>query len=211
MAAKRERLESDTPDEEKVRAGEEVERMRRAQVSGSAPGVSAVQAQMLALSDGRVRARLAEVLSSAGLNADRVALEVLYMLPAEFVRGYTDLFHRALTTGEEGRGSRDDQKAELGKARGKGAKAGKKATRGAFFIRSEKALGEKERIDRALRKLARQMRDAGNAATGKETVLRCGEGVEQTEAGCGRWVENTWRYCPHCGKDQKVADVRKKK
>lgn len=161
--------------------------------------------------DEKLRRRLAEVLSSAGVNANRVALEVLFMLPAEFVRGYSDLFHRALNTGEDGMGERNDSKAELGRAAGKRTEEGRgaarkgKGSRGVFSIRSDKALGEKERVDRQLRKLARQMRDAGNAGTGKETVARCGEGVEQEALGCGRWVESSWKYCPHCGKDQKKA------
>lgn len=160
--------------------------------------------------DEKLRRRLAEVLSSAGVNANRVALEVLFMLPAEFVRGYSDLFHRALNTTEDGAGERNDSKAELGKAAGKRTAEGRgaarkgKGSRGVFLIRDEKALGEKERIDRQLRKLARSMRDAGAAGTGKGEVARCGEGVEQAEAGCGRWVEVSWKYCCHCGKDQKA-------
>lgn len=154
--------------------------------------------------DDKLRRRLAEVLSSAGVNANRVALEVLFMLPAEFVRGYSDLFHRALNTTEDGMGARNDAKSELGRAQGAGgggAKA-KKGTRGVFLVRDDRALGEKERVDRTLRKLARQMRDSGNAGTGKSEVSRCGEGVEETARGCGRWVENAWKFCPHCGKSQ---------
>src|SRR5690606_37765500 len=44
----------------------------------------------------QVRARLAELLSSAGVGYDRVAVEVLYLFPPEFVRAYAELYHQAL-------------------------------------------------------------------------------------------------------------------
>lgn len=165
--------------------------------------------------DARLRRRLAEVLSDAGVGGGRVAIEVLYLLPPEFVRGYTDLFHRALDASDGGMGGRNDAKAALGKAVGKRTEAGPGSAkrsgknRGVFPVRNDKALGEKDRIDRALRKLARSMRDGGGADTGKMLVSRCGEDPrtgEVDEAGgvgsCGKWVETGWRFCPNCGRKQ---------
>lgn len=158
--------------------------------------------------DKKLRARLAEVLSSAGVDDKRVAVEVLYLLPEEFVRGYTDLFHRALATGEDGTGEKNDAKAELGKARGKAARNTLGGTRGVWQIRNDRALGEKQRIDRQLRKLARQMRDGANAGTGKEQVARCGEFLAEEKTGCGKWVEKGWKFCPACGVEQRVGPAR---
>jgi hypothetical protein len=213
-------LESETHENEKVRAGEEVERERRrreAEAREAAGGrvrgkerVSTAEYGIAAGQSGggeggggenKLRLRLAEVLSSAGVDEGRVALEVLYLLPQEFVRGYTDLFHRALRAGDEGMGGRNDAKAELGRSLGRekaGGKTPKKAGgRGPFAVRDEKALGEKQRIDRQLRKLARSMRDGGAAGTGKEQVSRCGE--DSDKEGCGKWVESGWNWCPYCG------------
>lgn len=186
-----------------VRAGEDRK--------GSTRGV---ERRMPATEDGldyRLRRRLAEVLSSAGVDEGRVAVEILYLLPQEFVRGYEDLFHRALTTGEEGRGERDDQKAELGRGRKAAAKAPKKTGRGIWVVRNDRALGEKERVDRALRKLARGMKDAGGAGVGKDAVRKCGEAraerktpIEDVQEGrsCGKWLEAGWKWCPFCGREQ---------
>lgn len=199
------RTEADLTEDERVRAPENTGSGREGR-AGDRKVVLELQGRMRSPDghdgmDEKLRRRLAEVLSSAGVNANRVALEVLFMLPAEFVRGYSDLFHRALNTTEDGMGSRNDSKAELGKATGSGARSGK-GSRGVFLVRDDKAMGEKERVDRTLRKLARSMRDGGGAGTGKETVARCGEGVEK--AGCGKWVEAGWKFCPYCGADQKV-------
>lgn len=201
------KLEGDEP-EAAVRAGEArkgsargVERRLPAAVKRGGAGQDAGDGGV----DYRLRRRLAEVLSSAGVDSSRVAVEVLYMLPQEFVRGYEDLFHRALVVpGDRGRGESDAREAELGKARGKAArKAGGRAGRGGFEVRNTRALGEKERIDRKLRGLARTMRDSANAGTGKEQVVRCGEGgtVEDVR-GCGKWLEKGWKWCPYCGRSQ---------
>lgn len=198
---------------------------------------------------------LAEVLSNGGLGIHRVATEVLYMLPDAFVREYTGLFHAALNAGEDGMGLRDDAKTELGRVSGKntpGKKTGdrikavegapeakentveitlkgtKSKSRGAFAIRDEKALAEKDRIDRVLRKLARQIKnemDETKDGNGGE-VLRCGQGingkrvtvrVERRDSrgaivgrvdkpgGCWKFLEAGWRYCPYCG-FQNIAD-----
>lgn len=51
-----------------------------------------------------VRRRLAERYASAGVEQGRVSLEVLYLLPPEFVREYVRLFHQALSEDLSGGG-----------------------------------------------------------------------------------------------------------
>lgn len=46
--------------------------------------------------ENEVRRRVQDLLSAAGVDSDRVGLEVLYWLPSEFMRYYRDLFERAL-------------------------------------------------------------------------------------------------------------------
>lgn len=213
-------------DEARVKAGEAradsgrgTERRLGTVGGATAAGAAGVGAGSAAGKTGADRKKLAEVLASAGVDAGRVAIEILYLLPEGFVREYERLFHDALTTGEEGRGRADEQKALLGKAVGKrtirsggetmgAAKAGKKAPDrigGGFVVRNDERWGEKQRVDRELRKLARGM--AGERTTG---VVKCGskagrKETEETEAvGCGKWLEGNWKWCPYCGAGQET-------
>lgn len=208
--------------------------------------------------DFRLRNQLAEILTSAGFGQGRVAIEILFLLPAPFIQEYTALFHASLAgTNEEGKGTLDDAKTELGRASGKntpGRRAGdrtnpnarveigssgggskKSSRRGSFFIRDEKMLAEKDRIDRALRKLARQMRHTMETDGGMgDAAARCGGILVNGEwkrlkaakeelhdgdgnvirtievpAGCWKYIEAGWKYCPYCGHEQaKLADAR---
>lgn len=125
--------------------------------------------------------------------------DALLLLPSEFLRGYEHLFHRALCSSgagggmEEGRGAAGDARLEVGRAHpgkvagagvrsdrgvgrdGRGAKPAKKRGPGrGWLVKDERALGEKERIDRSLRKLARSLRDGGEAGVGRDAISRCG-------------------------------------
>lgn len=184
------------------------------------------------------RKKIAEILSSAGVDAGRVAVEILYLLPEGFVREYERLFHDALTTGEEGRGGADEEKALLGKATGKrvtraagetmgGAKTGKKAPDkigGRMVVRNAERWGEKQRVDRELRKLARGMAGGrksgvrkcyGEVAVAEKKTPGDGEregrgGRIRTEIesrGCGKWLEGEWQWCPYCGMRQVAAEL----
>lgn len=163
-----------------------------------------------AAEDYKVRARLAEVLSSAGVHENRVALEILYLLPKDFVAAYTELFHNALSMGDEGKGAEVERKVQLGRAEGKrvtrasgdsmgGArKAKKKAPRG-WAVKSTLALQRKEAVDRKLRKLAREVMSGED----KIARVRCGEG---SGSGCGKWLEDGWSFCPGCGVQCELGD-----
>lgn len=128
--------------------------------------------------DDRLRARLQEALVSAGVNHGRVALEVLFWMPAEFLREYQELYMRALHMGDgddtQRAGEDEGQikkkvKADQGgglrtRARSKGredeglggttrgARPGKRYKR-EWVVKDEQALEVKTRVDRALRGL----------------------------------------------------------
>lgn len=139
--------------------------------------------------DDRLRTRLAEIRSAAGVPHSQVALECLYFLPAQFLTQYQELFSRALKSdgGESGRNTSQQQAGDLGKATGTGAKPGRRYKK-AFVVLDEKALDLKSTIDKRLRMVARDI----------DSVLS-GEQVEKAESRCprcGTFVQNRWRYCP---------------
>jgi hypothetical protein len=155
----------------------------------------------------REKKRLADIMGDAGVGARRVAIELLYLLPADFVTTYEDLFHRAILLGDEGRGAREDAQAELGRASGKtkgkdwGSRGGSGdgSRKGSVFPVNEKeAFEQKEWVDRQLRKLARQIKMG--AGSGVAARVRCsGEDSNKNGNGCGRWLEEDWDFCPRCG------------
>jgi len=77
-----------------------------------------------------VRARIAEIMSAAGVDQGRIGVEVLFDLPQSFVEAYELLWDRALVGVDherQGGGGRDAAKAEVGKVgdpKNKGGGAG---------------------------------------------------------------------------------------
>lgn len=136
--------------------------------------------------------KLAEIMSSAGLSSGRVATEVLYLLPTDFVREYVRLWDRALSSNLAGGGGRTEG-SDQGQGPGRSAKGGEvrsrptKMFKGVWVIKDEAALREKGRVDKKLRKIARDLR---GAKKGREQ-RRC--------AGCKRWLDDEWNYCAGCG------------
>lgn len=124
-----------------------------------------------------VRKRLAERLVSAGVDNGRVSLEILYLLPPEFVRAYVSLWDRALGPGhgvanpnsgmgEAAAASRPQRIKTGGRgtdatrdafSRGAGGGGGGKRHREFWVVRDEGALTVKSSVDR---KLLRVMREA---------------------------------------------------
>ena len=143
--------------------------------------------------ESEVRRRLAEALTGQGVGFSRVSLEVLYLLPPEFVEAYVKLFYSAFKDGAAM--NVGDPHAEPVKVRRSGVKAGAgvaktgRRYRDHWHIRDEGAFERKQRIDKELRKMVGRML-SGSGDDGRERS-RCG--------GCGRWVERKWRYCAWCG------------
>lgn len=120
-----------------------------------------------------VRRRLADRLRSAGIDEGRVAVEVLYWLPHEFLDSYRELFEKALSLGD-GSGMRARRLASGGedenvvaKVKGgigpKGNKRGERGTEGSmramgghryyggeWIVKDETAMEVKRRVDRRL-------------------------------------------------------------
>jgi hypothetical protein len=164
-----------------------------------------------------VRVRLAEMLGSAGVPSSQISLQVLYLLPPDFVDAYQALFHKALKGADVG-GVGGDGREALEKASGRrkaktaegktlgqmrGARGGR-AHKRAWTVADEQALGKKQLIDKKLRKLAREIRgllaaemgeklEVDGLGLGEDKIARC------SGKRCGKFVEGSWKYCPFCG------------
>lgn len=177
--------------------------------------------------DELVRRRLQEILVAAGFDERRVALEVLFWMPSEFVKEYERLFHRALHLGDG-----DDQEkagADEGRlvakvkddtrARGKrdkdgvmvpgnvrGARGGKKYKL-EWVVKDEEALELKKRVDARLRQLV--SREMGNlvrvsqgSTPGVGELVEMpgdwkGESVKKRCRDCGKIAKGDWARCPY--------------
>lgn len=158
-----------------------------------------------------VRRRMTDLASAAGVDRGRIDLEVLFLLPSEFVRGYRRLFSEALADPvspigdggkDEGRIKAAGKPADPMKARSMGGASGgsKRFVAGAWPIRDEKALELKVRLDRKILGLIRESLDTlsrersgngdiGAGAPGGQTVpLRCDQ--------CGAFLAAAWKRCP---------------
>jgi len=112
---------------------------------------------------------LAEILSSGGVGYGQVSQEVLYMLPREFLDKYVQLWYMALGPLIQGQGQQMTRDGELGRAKTQTGKKGKVTGAGAggeakryrksgYSIRNELAFQLKDRIDKRLRGIARELR-----------------------------------------------------
>jgi hypothetical protein len=152
-----------------------------------------------------VRKRLTLAASAAGVDRGRIELEILYLLPPQFVRNYRELFDRALadpikpaTDGgkDEGRVRAPGKPGDPLKARHMGGAApGKKFVHGAWPIRNEAAVEAKRRLDKKLLaavlealELVRGSIGAAGAAN-ESSPNRC-----QT---CGFFLKPDWIRCPY--------------
>jgi len=138
------------------------------------------------------RAHAYEMLQSGGLAESRLGLEILYLLPADFVKFYSALFHRALVVRDES--VMHGRSGGLGKAKGAqgivtgsdvGAQAkgsGKKWKNTPMAVGNEVALRVKEGVDKELIALVRsgtRQLSAAKTAQGSGT----GHGGERTANG----------------------------
>lgn len=136
-----------------------------------------------------VRKRLAETMSSAGVNQGRISMEVLYWLPENFARLYMQMVDKALKmddgVGSSMGGQSGDEgqiKARVGTGPAKGKQVGGLFTResGAhargtgkryrqhWLVKDEAAFKLKGQIDRKLQELAALIAQGGGGKMGKE-------------------------------------------
>lgn len=159
-------------------------------------------------------ARFADMMSTAGVDHGRMATELLFFMPKDFVDAYAEMFHRAFggkdDSGANGRGQMDEEKRVLGKASGKGLQglggARRKTYKKYWVIADEGASMTKTRMDKRLRGIAREIRESlAEQEPGDENTTGGSTGAERKADGstrcgtCQQFVRRDWRFCPTCG------------
>jgi hypothetical protein len=157
------------------------------------------------------RSMARELRESGGLPQSQMGLEILFLLPDNFVEFYQGLFHRALRVGDQsvmhGRsGGVERATGTTGTVTGSDTRlqasgTGKKYKRLGLFIGNEKMLRVKDQTDKGLE----QLTSAGRRAVGELEGTHDGAGgVNETRAqprcyACNGFVGKAWRFCSMCG------------
>lgn len=165
--------------------------------------------------------RFTEMMSAAGVSVDRMALEVMYWLPQDFMDLYQELYMRGLRNTDGGtaeRGQAATETGELGKAPRKTAGGQGKKFKRYWTIADEQALALKEKIDKRLRSITRDIRDElteldfyrvrGERPESAAELKKEGRRVLNSCAGCGIITSPTWNWCPKCGIELKLKVAR---
>lgn len=145
-----------------------------------------------------------DMMASAGVDHRRMAQELLFFLPRGFCDAYEMLWYRGVAAkgtdgGSDERGRGNLAKAELGRAQGggKGGAGRRRSHKKYWVIADERALEIKDRVDKRLRGIAREIGeelreiDGGAREAVKKGARACGD--------CGRLVGEGWKYCPYDG------------
>lgn len=149
-----------------------------------------------------VNKRLTAAASAAGVDRGRIEIEVLFLLPPEFVRQYKELFDRALADPIKptSDGGKDEGRIRASGRTGDGLHVrtmgtgggGKRFVAGSWPIRDEAALELKRKLDRQIINL---VRDALELVS-----MRAGDMVKAPPppqcATCGLFQKPEWIRCP---------------
>lgn len=156
-----------------------------------------------------VRRRITEMTASAGVDRGRISLEVLFLLPARFMREYRYVFDAALDDPlkpqidggkDAGRIKAAGKPRDSMKARSmSGAKKESRRTVSTYWpVKNEDYLRIKVNLDRqlvrAVTQAADEIRAIGAARRGGQTVLHHSEASQC--ATCGRFLREEWVRCP---------------
>jgi hypothetical protein len=155
-----------------------------------------------------LRRRSTSAAASAGLDRGRMEMEVLFLLPSEFVRMYRELFDRAFADPirPTSDGGKDEGRVKA-KAKGdpvrhvsaNGAKSTSKRFReGTWPIRDEQALAAKQKLDRKLVRAAESAAtEAIGAAAHERASVPAGSTGSTRQCGdCGAFQSAKWVRCP---------------
>lgn len=138
---------------------------------------------------------IAAGLSNAGLSLQSVGAEVLLFLPRDFTDAYEDLWIRAHGTEvkgmQEGKNERVRSRRIDGRVKSDGVESMAPAASAKKLVEripigDEKALATKQRVDRKLRRIGREI-----SRGMLDTKRRCTK--------CRKWSEPDWVFCPYDG------------
>ena len=153
-----------------------------------------------------------ELLVSGGLVESQAGIQVLFMLPAAFVRAYAGLFERTLREAGgavSGKGIEHDRGS--GKAKGRSGMAlgsenalqakggGKKWKEQQLPINSSQLLSFKTSVDVELLELSGRIEARLKAKGGAKGGTAGGTAGVCKGVGCKRFTRREWKFCPSCG------------
>ena len=225
--------------------------MARGEARGEARAQAGAGPDMVhLLAERKARTMFTDLMASAGLGNHRIAKEVIYFMPQDLLDVYEELWYMG-TGGKDGggtgaRGAAQSEAGALGKAgtdnsgsyrtnsgaRGTmyisgGGSSKRKKYKKYWVIADEDALDIKDRADKRLRGLARDLRaeldelkmlrklGAARLAEAQKSKLVDGEGKAGVGAGaggdgpgtrigwrcsCGKLMRADWEHCPYDGR-----------
>ena len=157
-----------------------------------------------------VRRRMAEIAAAAGIDHGRLSIEVLFLLPPQFVRMYQAIFDAALddpvkpqlaANKDEGRIKAKGKPRDDLRARSMGAaKKGKRSVSGYWPIKDEEAVKIKDLLDRRIVRAASQatedLRSSRAARNGVGTYPNHRSVSQPQCPACGKFMKEDWVRCP---------------
>jgi hypothetical protein len=161
---------------------------------------------------------MAEIAAAAGIDHGRLSIEVLFLLPPQFVRQYQWLFDQALDSPvrPQSDGGKDEGRV---KAKGKprddlkarsmgGAKKSKRSVSGYWPIRDEEAVKIKGLLDRRIVRAVNQAVEdlkLVRAGAHKNSTAPTGSSVTGVPRcpRCGKFLKEDWVRCPWHGDEPK--------
>jgi hypothetical protein len=169
--------------------------------------------------------RYTELMASGGVGYNQIAKEVLFFLPKDFLDLYEELWHAGLAGKDDGgsgaRGQSQHDTGVVGKAATRNVPGGMQISSGGakrksykryWVIADEEALALKDRVDKRLRGMAREVRielgrirseregrGQGDGAEQHGLVAGSTRGLRASCEECGRLAQGSWKFCPNCG------------
>lgn len=161
-----------------------------------------------------VRRRVSDYMAAAGVPHGRIAVEILFMLPPDFVRAYRKVWERALRPDVQGvvagEGIEKAPNSKAGRER-QGWAAGAKRGKGYanhWVVKDEETLKLKASVDRKLGRLASELEESLGRGNSRESgselgCLNCRTDLTAVQLAV-RWKV---KICPRCGSSEVVETV----
>ncbi len=184
-------------------------------MGGNARGKADMGSVGLEQVDRLVRARIAEIMSAAGMGQGRIGLEVLWGLPPGFIRAYEQLWRVCDgSEGEDGAGKNGRRDAEVGVSDDPKNKGGGAGGRLRDTERSRERMGEVVvRSGGSSRRAARGASRGGGAglSLGPEEALRLKGLIDKRLRALGREIADElrelWGYDVDSGEQRVAVDA----
>jgi hypothetical protein len=165
-----------------------------------------------------VRRRLVSIAASAGIDQGRLELEVLWLLPTEFVRMYRELFDLTFADPIKPQSDGGKDQGRVLKTAGhrsgveSGSRAGKRWVNPGWMVKSDEALEKKKNLDRKITRAlvqtlselraSRKLLESQEPTAETERPIRAAHYMKSARAQsrrcelCGYFQKSEWLRCP---------------